>query len=172
MLSTATKYSMIILTVCIAVGLTACGEHEQKHKLRSYVQKIKSRSAKAIEMIPSFKKPPKFTYAHSNRRSPFRPFIVKRDNNGLRPDENRQKQALEAFPIDSLRMVGILEENNNVWAIISAPDNAVYKIAQGQYIGQNYGKVVKITKQDINIKETILGQQGWEHRPASLILVE
>jgi type IV pilus assembly protein PilP len=80
---------------------------------------------------------------------------------------------LEAFPLDSLRFVGHLEQEGRVWAVITAPDSLVYRVEEGNYLGQNFGRISLINESQIEIKEIIPdGLGGWTERDATLTLEE
>ena len=81
------------------------------------------------------------------------------------------KELLENFPLDSLKMVGILEKNGATWGLIQDNSGILYRVGIGRYIGQNIGKIVKITAGGIEILETIPdGEGGWRERTAALRL--
>ncbi len=165
------------LVLLLGGMLTACGEDaETKHSdIKQYMKTVKSRAPRPIEALPEPKEYPIHNYTmHTQSRSPFKPYLLKRrtkgKNNG--PDQNRPKAPLEAFPLDSLRMVGILDEGTKRWALVMASDGIVYRITEGNYLGQNYGKVEKITKNNLLIIETVQLENEWRQRQAELVLVE
>ena len=86
------------------------------------------------------------------------------------PDISRNKEPLEKFSLDSLRMVGTLSRSKQVWAIISAPDGNVFAITLGNYLGRNFGKVVNVFANKIEISESILDSGNWRHRSASILM--
>jgi type IV pilus assembly protein PilP len=94
-------------------------------------------------------------------------------DNGLRPDANRRKEPLEAFPLDSLRMVGTVERGGQRWAIIKDTDGTVHRIATGSYIGQNDGKIESISEEKMIINELVLDAAGtWHERKAFIALTD
>jgi type IV pilus assembly protein PilP len=101
-------------------------------------------------------------------------FLVPRQMSGsLQPNMNRAKQALEAFPLESLIMVGILSDAKQNKALIKAGDGIVYKVSVGHYIGQNYGLVKKISKNTIYLTEMIQdGAGAWSERDMTVHLAE
>ena len=80
-------------------------------------------------------------------------------------------EPLERFSLDSLSMVGVLSRDNENWALILAPDGRTYQVNVGSYIGQNLGKVVSITNDQVNIIEMISDGESWTKRPAVLKLI-
>jgi type IV pilus assembly protein PilP len=74
-------------------------------------------------------------------------------------DLNRTREHLEGFPLDALKMVGTLEKKGTVVALVQA-DKSIYQVKVGQYLGQNYGKVVKVSETEIEIKEIVKDAVG------------
>ncbi len=152
--------------------------------LKHYVQQVKSRSAGTIAPLPKMKPHETFTYQAADLRSPFVPAGITLlqapttqarvvPKGAIQPDWNRQREALEQYPLDSLKMVGILQQGNAVWALIRAPDEILYRVKKGNYLGQHYGRIVHIDEEKIALTETISAEQGgWLERPATLTLTE
>ena len=92
---------------------------------------------------------------------------------GLQPDLGRRREPLEAFPLDTLRMVGTMEREGVSSALVQSPDGLVSRIITGNYLGQNYGKVVAVNQDSIDLIEIVPdGLGSWVQREASLALVE
>jgi type IV pilus assembly protein PilP len=86
---------------------------------------------------------------------------------------NRAKQPLEAYALESLKMVGVLKQKGEVFAIVKAPDNAIYRIKKGNYVGQNFGLVTAIGDTDVKLKEIVQDSGGdWAERDSTLTLQE
>lgn len=91
----------------------------------------------------------------------------------LRPDPNRPKQALEAYPLDSLSMVGTFGAGSQIMALIMAPDKVVYRIGAGQYLGQQDGRIVQINEGSVSLVELVEdGAGGWVEKDSGLVLVD
>lgn len=157
---------LLILSLC----LSACGE-DSHGDLKKYVKDVKSRSAYSIEPLPKQVAHHTYTYPQAPERNPFVRLEPKKAE-GYSPDKSRPKEPLEAFTLDSLRMVGMMKQNNETWAVISAPDGGVYQVKVGNYIGQNYGRVSEIKDKEIKIQETVSVNGQWEKRSAEMALVE
>ena len=168
----------IALGVALLGGLlTGCGNNSED--LQSYVEQVKARPKGAIEPIPVIKPYETFAYTVTDLRDPFTPPPVPDDSrkttagDGLKPDANRPKEALEEFPLDGLRLVGSLERGGGKWSIVKAPDGAIYRVQPGNYMGQNDGKITRISDELIELTEIVEdGQGGWIERQASLALSE
>ena len=85
---------------------------------------------------------------------------------------NRRREPLEAFPLDSMTMVGSVRRSGRQFALLKV-DDLLYQVKPGDYLGQNYGKIVKITEDEITLREIVQDAVGeWIERPASLMLQE
>ncbi|MBL8361141.1 MAG: pilus assembly protein PilP [Rubrivivax sp.] len=85
---------------------------------------------------------------------------------------NRRKEPLEAFPLDSMRMVGSLTKNGQPYALLKV-DNLLYQVKVGDYLGQNYGRITRIAETDIALREIVQDAAGeWIERAGSLQLQE
>jgi type IV pilus assembly protein PilP len=119
-------------------------------------------------------------------RDPFKSFMeeapekIKADK-GL--DETQQKyvdeiqthnrEELETFELDAMRMVGVLERADDLWAIVKDQAGTVHRVQVGNYLGRNFGKITNIQEDRIDIREIIKDSQGrWQERAASLALSE
>lgn len=165
--------------ILLSLLLTGCSNSERRTELESYVKRIKSRTIKEIEPLPEIKPYEIFSYSAANLHSPFVPIITQEVakktvvENGIQPDLNRRKEALEGFPLDSLRMVGTLEKNSKKWVLVVDPSGTVFRITKGNYIGQNHGHIDNISDERVMITEIIPDPTGgWRERKASISLVD
>ena len=175
--SGVTKFSLLLL-LAAPLFLVACSG-EQHGDLRAYVKKVKAREGKPIKPLPEIKPYETFVYLDEDRRDPFSQYVEELRNevaqdSGIRPDIDRKREALEEFPLDSLKYVGTLEKKGIVWALVSAPDATVYRVQVGNHMGSNYGEILEITETEIKLKEIIPNGAtgGWVDRMASLSLSE
>lgn len=152
----------------LSLVLVGCGNQGLK-EAQQFVADTKAKSLPPIPPIPELSPPKQVKYSSASLRDPFLP-QPRLPATG--PGANRNKEELEAFSLDSLRMVGTLTEQNKVWALIQAPNKTVYKVTVGSYMGQNYGKIIEIKPNEIKLIETIPdGINGWKQRRASMLLV-
>lgn len=171
-----------ILQVCflstLLITLVGCSGNDAD--LYAYIKAIKSRPAGKIQPVPEFKAYESFAYSDENLRDPFSVYTSDGDSSGhsnselnLRPDMERNKEALEEWPLDTLHFVGHVEKGGEKWAIITSPNNLVHRVKVGNHIGNNYGEIVAISETQIDIKEIIQdGLGGWIEREAALSLTE
>jgi type IV pilus assembly protein PilP len=169
----------IIRTIMLAsvVGLGACSQG--MGDLEQYVAEVKARKTAKIDPIPQIKPYEAVAYVAGDRRDPFVPATPDRDRSQPSasavpgPDRNRNREPLEEFPVDSLRMVGTIDFNGHTYALVKAPDSVIHRVTIGDHMGQNYGKIVTITPSEVDLSEVIPdGFGGWTERPASLALEE
>ena len=99
--------------------------------------------------------------------------MVKRKTSKLGgPDKHRVKDELEEFPLDALRMVGTVRRDNHLWALIASNTGNVYRVREGNHMGQNYGKIVKVTPKQLELIEMVPDEEndGWSKRNVTIDL--
>ena len=95
-----------------------------------------------------------------------------KSTSGLAPDLSRRREPLEAYPLDTISMVGTLQRPNLRYALLRA-DNVVYQVKVGNYIGQNFGIVTRIDENEVALKEVVQDAAGeWVERATTLQLQE
>lgn len=88
----------------------------------------------------------------------------------ISPELARRKEALESFPLDSVSMVGTLNKKNAPVALLRV-DKLLYQAKVGNYVGQNYGRITKITESEIVLREIAQDAAGeWTERKVNLQL--
>ena len=89
------------------------------------------------------------------------------------PDRSRRKEPLESFPLDALALVGMLDQQDEKWAVIRAPDRSVHRVKAGNYLGINDGEIVEIGETSLTVTELLKNPVGkWESQDANLLLLE
>jgi len=177
MMVTRSAFSTRWLAVAAAaVALGACGGANDD--LRTYIDDIKARPGGRIEPLPQVQPAPTFTYEPGARRSPFAPDAPQRrvsnDPNAVEgPDPNRTREFLEQFPLDTLKMVGTLADRRASFGLVQTADGLVHRVAVGNHMGQNYGRIVSISDSEIQLVEIISdGLGGYLERPAAIALAD
>lgn len=165
-----------------SLGLLAlCGTilgcvNDNVSDLEQYIQQTKAKKPGKIEPLPDVKTYETYAYDETTLRDPFQPSVARkvvRSSSNLRPDMKRNREVLEQFPLDTLTMVGSLEQGGERWALIRAKDGTLYRTKKGRYIGQDYGKIVRVTETEIILQETVPdGLGGWVRRQATLSVAE
>jgi type IV pilus assembly protein PilP len=166
---TNNKQIYLLIIGILTSMLSACSGDNSD--LMKYIHDIKTRPGRAIEPIPQFSPLPIFRFPdEENRRNPFKPIDTKKKNDGDAPDSKRQKQPLEAFPLDALKFVGILKQGSEIWALIKQPDHQISRVRVGDYMGQNFGRVISITNTIIKLEETVRTTGKWEKQVTTIEL--
>ncbi len=170
------KKIYFVLLLVLLVSCSSGGEHQD---LRSYINDTKARPAGNIEPLPAFKPYEAFVYGAAAQRSPFdRPLEVKRriiaaSNSDVKPDFNRAKEFLEGFDLGAIKMVGNLEKNAVLWALLSDPSGTIHWVKTGNYIGKNHGRIVETAENKVELIEIVSdGLDGWVERPRIIALSE
>ena len=154
--------------------------------LGSYVSEVLQRPGKGVKPIPEFKQTQVYIYqsGSASAKDPFALFFDKEalDRIGieqaLSPEweqeiVHRNRQDLEEYELDTLRMAGSLEFGGTLWGLVVDPDSVIHKVKAGDYAGRNVGKVVRITADAIELRELVQDSRGrWDERTAALRLPE
>lgn len=169
------KCGLHIFLAALLLGFYNLGYAVSKEMIeaQSYIMDVKLRPGEPIDALPPYKELELYHYSPTGLRDPFGlPSFTTAATKG-RPDINRPKGQLEAFTLDSLRMVGTLAKKTQKWALISAPNGVIYRVTKGAYLGKDYGKIISIDKDKIEIIETVPdGIGGWKKREAVLAFSE
>lgn len=158
------------------VGCTGGGDHQD---LRDYIAETKRRPKGQIEPLPSFRPYKAFAYGAMTLRSPFDPPVEEKkrllaaSNSNVKPDLSREREYLEGFNLSSLTMVGTLEKDGTLWALVNDAEGGVHRVTIGNYMGKNHGRIVAATGSQLDLVEIVSdGQNGWLERPRSIKLQE
>lgn len=166
-----TMLARTALVALAAIALAGCGRSTAD--LEAWVAEVKARPAPPLDPLPPLRTFPPVEYTADTLRDPFSAPVANRDAAGPRPDPNRRKEALEAFPLDALRMVGTIGTGANTIALVLAPDKVTYRVRVNNYLGQSDGRVASVAAERIEIVELVSdGAGGWLERQASLALDE
>jgi type IV pilus assembly protein PilP len=165
----------LIYLALVSVLLSACGG-EEFQDLRDFVMNSGADMRGKIEPPPEVKPYESFVYNNDNGLpDPFKPRKEDAHNTGgiNQPDLDRPKEALEEFPLESLKMVGYLYQNKVGYAVIRATDQKLYRVKAGNHLGLNYGLIKEVTDTSVIIKELVQDSSGdWTERESILQFVE
>jgi type IV pilus assembly protein PilP len=164
------------LPIVLCCGLAACGG-EQYSDLRQFVKDSEKLPHGRIPPLPDVKPYEPFTYDAYNLIDPFKPRKIEppktQAGGGVQPDLARRKEPLEAYPLENLRMVGTLQQNKQTYALVKSPDNNLFRVKSGNYLGQNFGLITAISESTIKLKEIVQDSGGdWTERVSTLTLAE
>ncbi len=170
------KPAMLVASCALALVLGACGGEEHSD-LRQFVKESDKLPGGRIPPLPEVKPYEPFAYNAYDLTDPFKSRKIEPPKTaakgGLQPNLNRPREALEAFPLESLAMVGTLQQKGRFFALVKAPDKGLYRVSSGHYLGQNFGRIVAITETDIKLKEIVQNSGGnWEEKEQALQLQE
>jgi len=164
----------IVMLAAIA-AVSGCGRSVTSgdpDNLETWVAAEKAKPAPPLDPIPVMQQFETFLYNDQGMRDPFAPPLDTRSaSSGPRPNPDRRKQPLEAYPLDSLNMVGTLGGGTNLVGLVMSPDKVTHRVTPGTYLGQSDGKVTAVQPDKIVITELVAdGAGGWIERPASIAL--
>ena len=161
---------------CMAAlaGFVAAGCTGGESDLQKWIEATKKKPGGRIQALPEVKPYESFVYGAATMRSPFQPQGAGAlGGTNLRPSTRRNREFLEGFSLDTMRMVGTFKVGSNSYGLVQSKDGLVHKVQPGNYLGQNDGKVTDITASKINLVEIIPdGLGGYIERPASLALTD
>lgn len=160
-----------ILLLSSLIALTACsGEYsnldtwmqEQRQEAKTKIKPVQLPAP--LERAPYFAPPSKGVHAFNVSK------MRSAAQNANMPDMNRPKELLENYSLENVKFVGSIGSSQNLAGLVEV-DEHVYTVRVGNYIGQNYGKISKITTDGIELIEVVEDAEGnWIHRPAALSL--
>ena len=171
------RVAALLAASAVTLTLVGCGEQEE---LTQWMEQQKREVKPNVQPLSP---PKKFTpepYIALNGVEPFSAQKLtvalkqeaKQPNSLLAAEINRRKEPLEAYPLDSMRMVGSVTKSGRPYALLKV-DNLLYQVKQGDYLGQNYGKITKISETDVSLREIVQDAAGeWIERMSTLQLQE
>ena len=157
----------------VLAALVAGGCSGGQSDLQKWIEATKKKPGGRIQPLPEVKPYETYVYAAGNLRSPFQPQGPNAANGlaSARVNSHRNREFLEGFSLDTLKMVGTFKVGNNFYGLVQSKDGLVHKVQPGNYLGQNDGRVTEITGGRISLVEIIPdGLGGYIERPASLAL--
>jgi type IV pilus assembly protein PilP len=157
----------------ISTLLAACqAEHGD---IQAFMKQADQTIVPKIDPLPLARPYEPFEYTGFDLPDPFRPRSLKEPtakNVELAPDADRRKEALEAYPLDSLKFVGLLQQRSVPHALIRA-EGVLHRIQVGNFMGQDYGEVIGISESELKIKERVQDGEGdWTIRESTLHLAD
>jgi len=176
------KPSQIMLLGAVALGLIGC-DSAGEGELREWMAQERAQTQPHVTPLSEPKQFQPQKYIVEGILEPFNPqrltLALRRDSNQtasnaalIAPELARRREPLEAFPLDSMAMVGSLMKAGNPTALLKV-DNLLYQVSVGDYIGQNYGRIKSITETAVQLREIVQDATGdWIERATSLELQE
>ena len=168
-----------LLTTVLLSGLSGCGDSGVP-EVRQWMEEAKRHTKVSIQKLSEPKKFTPFLYTAKNEVDPYNPIklsvalakLQAKSSNGLKPDVDRRREALEAYPLDVIKMVGTLQKPGLNQVLLQV-DKTVFQAKVGNYVGPNFGMITKVTETGIELKEIVQDASGeWTERKATLELQE
>lgn len=174
MMSMRSKTMRLLLLLAALLALGGCTRGTSD--LRQWVAQQKAKKGAPLPPLPVIKTFESFEYKDQALRDPFAPSPAEAQHasqSGPRPDANRPREPLEAFALDSLKMVGTIGAGKTMEALIKDPGGVIHQVHDNDYMGQNYGRVTDIAEDHVDLVELVPnGAGGWMERKASIALDE
>ena len=168
------------LALAAFIALAACGGEEHrdlKQELNQLTKDFRGR----VDPLPQVKPYEPVPYTAEGQVDPFRPERIDVAQRHLAPsassalvekERDRPKEPLEAFPLESIQMMGTITQHKETFGLVKAGPN-LYRVRKGNYMGQNFGVVTGIDEAQISLKELVQDGGGeWVERNSALQLVE
>jgi type IV pilus assembly protein PilP len=176
------KHFHLLALGVVVVVLSACGSSSEDN-VRQWMVEERNQTRPKVEPLPAPKQFKPEAYANVGTVEPFSKEkltqALKRDSNQVAanaalvaPELARRKEPLEAFPLDAMSVVGSIYKAGQPVALVKV-DNLLYQVKVGAYLGQNYGRVTKISETEVTLREIVQDAVGeWIERVATLQLQE
>jgi type IV pilus assembly protein PilP len=157
------------LFAAAALSLVGCSSGDDD--LQNFITETNKEPGGRVEPLPEVKPQQTYSYADMNLRSPFTPTSPNASNPNLRPDAHRNREFLEQYSLDTMKMVGSMQQGGQLFGLVQTKDGIVHRVVVGNYVGQNDGKITGITPSKIDVREIIPdGLGGYIERPTGLAL--
>ncbi len=162
-----------ILTIAVLCGGTLAGCSGRDADLKNFIEATRKEPGGRVEPLPEIKPYDSYVYSSSAMRSPFVPGGSRGAASGPRPDTQHNREFLEQFSLDTLKMVGTLKLNGQSYGLVKVADGRVQRVLVGNHLGQNDGRITEIVPNKISVVELVPdGLGGYIERPAALALNE
>ncbi|MDD5031124.1 MAG: pilus assembly protein PilP [Rhodoferax sp.] len=170
------------LAMLLLLALTACSS-ASNDELQQWMAQQKQQTFPRVKPLPE---PKKFKPEDYNEASALEPFSMRKLTNALKkdgaqasingallaPELARRKEPLEEFPLDTIALVGSLVRDGKPVALVTV-GKLLYQVRPGEYLGQSYGRVTKISETELTLREIVQDASGeWVEKMSSLQLQE
>ncbi len=170
-------FLVLASVAAIVAGCSDQGRDEIKLWMEESSRDLKG----GVPPLPELRPFPVVSYDANDKIDPFNAVRIeperKESGGGNKPDFDRPREQLESYPLESISFVGIVNmtKSNAKHAVVQA-DGIVYQVGKGNYMGQNFGRIVNITNSEILLKEIVQDPTGqtsdWVERQMTLQLQE
>ena len=176
------QWQLLGTGAALVLGLSGCGSSDHE-ELQQWMATQRNLAKPKVERLPE---PTKFTPQPYTEEGSTEPFSIQKLTQALKRDSNqvtsnaaliapelaRRKEPLEASPLDAVVMVGSLIKVGQPVALVRV-DNLLYQVRTGNHLGQNYGRITKVSETGLSLREIVQDAAGeWIERTATLQLQE
>jgi len=164
----------VAFALMLCLLLVACNG-DQGDDLDAFMKNAGNEMQVKIKPLPEVKPYLALQYNADNLlNDPFRPRKASTKATGVLPNFNRAKEPMEAYPLESIQYVGHLSKGKFAYALLRTPDSGIQQAKVGNFIGQNYGMITKITDGEISLKEIVQDDLSgdWIERQTTLTIQE
>lgn len=167
----STRCSIALAALAFLAACSTGDDDELRQWMKDETKELRGR----IAPLPQVRPYEPVAYDAGGVVDPFRSSKLAIDSkqqsgSGIQPDLNRAKEPLEAYPLESIKYVGSLVQGKKMYAVVSV-DGALHQVRSGNYMGQNFGVVTKITDVDLSLRELVQDPTGdWVERTSTLLL--
>jgi type IV pilus assembly protein PilP len=162
------------LAIVMAVTLL-WGCSSQEDDVHAWMEQEAAGMKGGVKPLPQMQVFPAVDYEAASLVQPFdanRLAVDKKAGKSTGPDVNRRREPLESFPLESLKLVGVMVKGKDTHAVIKA-GVSLFQTRVGNYMGQNFGVITKISESEVTLKELVEDLNGeWTERTSSLQLQE
>jgi len=170
------KKIIVLTSLALLVGCGSDEHSDLKQELNALTKDLRGH----VNPLPQVKPYEPVPYTAEALVDPFLPDRIIIAQSGpktsglgkLAPNPNRPKEPLEAFPLESIHMVGTITRGKETFGLVQAGSN-LYRVRKGNYMGQNFGVITSIVEGQIDLKELVQDSSGeWVERASALQLQE
>lgn len=165
-----------LLMLLVVMLATACAPGTSD--LERWVAEVRQERPEPIEPIEPLRPAEVVAYDAEALRDPFRARSPREEeefgvDEGMRPDPDRRREYLEGFPLDTLAMVGTIEMEGVLYALVRDNENVIHRVTEGNHMGQNHGRILEVQQTRIELRELVQdGRGGWMERRTRVALAE
>ncbi len=175
-----TKKASYLLAGILMLLLSSGCTNNDMTDLDVFVEETRLKFLGKIDALPAITPYESYTYNAYDKRNPFKSpvkkiqtAVLKTIDNDLEPNSERNKEDLEKYELSALSMVGIMNNNGQNWAIVKSPDQSIFRVKKGNYIGTNNGKIISISESKIELQEIVKNEgKKWVERKNILAISE
>ncbi len=154
------KPSALLVVVLLLAGCAA----EQHQDLREWMREEAKTMRGKVAPLPEIAAFPVVAYETETLTPPFasgKIVTLEAVADKSAPDRSRPQQPLEIFPIEDLKVMGIIMAGPVPYALIQTPPpNKPKHVRVGEYMGRSFGRITQISRDSVTVLETVKDANG------------